>query len=451
MERSLTEGNSLKQIIGFAFPLLLGNLFQQLYNLADSIIVGRTLGINALAAVGASASINFLILGFCIGSCSGFAIPVSQSFGAKDYSGMRRYVFNGAVLTACMAAVLTIVTSLLCSRILLWIKTPENIMDGAYRYLFVIFLGLPFTMLYNLAAGILRALGDSKSPFFFLAASTVINIFGDLFTIKALGMGVEGAAIATVTAQAISGISCVFYMKKKFSILKISRQEKKVSGELQKNLFNMGIPMGLQFSITAIGSVMMQTAVNSLGSTIVASFSAAVKVKQLTMAPFDALGHTAATFCGQNLGAGKMKRIKKGILQTMMIGVGYSLIASFIMIVFGARIVGIFVDAGEVEVIGYAHLQLKCLACFYAFLAAINILRSSVQGLGHSGSAMIAGIVEMVARTVMAIWVIPVYGFIAACFTDQVAWVTATIYILVDLISILRKETERRMEKGICA
>lgn len=444
MERSLTEGNSLKQIIWFAFPLLLGNLFQQLYNLADTVIVGRTLGINALASVGASSSLTFLILGFCTGSCSGFSIPVSQRFGASDYPNMRRYVANAAMLTAFLAAVITTVTSVFCSQILTAMKTPENIMEDAYGYLLIIFLGIPFTMLYNLAAGILRALGDSKSPFIFLAISTVLNIFGDLFTIRIIGMGVEGAAIATITAQAISGILCIVYMKKKFSILKIARDEWKFSGRLQKNLFSMGIPMGLQFSITAIGSVMMQTAVNSLGSTVVAAFSAATKVKQFTLAPFEALGNTAATFSGQNLGAGKMDRIKKGIFQTLMIGLGYSLIASFIMIVFGAPIVGIFVGAGETEVIRYAQQYLRCLACFYSLLAVIFVLRSSVQGLGHSVSAMNAGILEMIARTLMAVFVIPVYGFTAACFTDQTAWLAASVYIFIDFVSILRKETAKR-------
>lgn len=310
MEKSLTEGNSLKQIIWFAFPLLLGNLFQQLYNLADTVIVGKTLGIDALASVGASSSLNFLILGFCMGLCGGFAIPVSQSFGARNYSDMRKYVMNAIWLAAGISLAITVVTAVFCRQILILIKTPDNILEGAYAYLVIIFLGIPFTVTYNLAAAILRALGDSKSPFLFLAVSTVLNIAGDLLTILVLGMGVEGAAIATITAQAISGLCCLVYIRKKFPILAIQKEERKVSGERMGRLLNMGIPMGLQFSITAIGSVMMQSAVNSLGSVIVASFTAGMKVKQFMLAPFDALGNTAATFCGQNLGARKLERIK---------------------------------------------------------------------------------------------------------------------------------------------
>ena len=260
MEKSLTEGNSLKQILYFAFPLLLGNLFQQLYNLADSVIVGKTLGIDALASVGASSSLNFLILGFCMGLCGGFAIPVAQTFGAKEYSLMRRYVVNASVLAAGISIAIAVVTALFCRQILILIRTPENILDGAYLYLVIIFIGIPFTVLYNLAAGILRSLGDSKSPFLFLVISTVINVIGDLVCILAFGMGVEGAAISTIVAQAISGICCVIYMKKRFAILKLERQEGKLSSHRMKLLLGMGVPMGLQFSITAIGSVILQSA-----------------------------------------------------------------------------------------------------------------------------------------------------------------------------------------------
>lgn len=443
MEKNLTQGNSLKQIIWFAFPLLLGNLFQQLYNIADSVIVGRTLGIDALAAVGASTSLNFLILGFCNGSCSGFTIPIAQRFGAGDHSAMRKYVFNAAILASILAAVITVVTALFCRQILTLIKTPENIMQGAYEYLVIIFLGIPFTILYNLTAGILRALGDSKSPFRFLVISTIINIVGDLFTIKVLGMGVAGAAISTITAQAISGILCLTFIVRKFPVLRLNPEERRITGRLQKNLFFMGIPMGLQFSITAIGSVMLQSAVNSLGSVIVASFSSAIKVKQVTMAPFDALSNTAATFCGQNLGAGKMDRIKKGIGQMLLIGFVYALVIGSALFLFGDKMVGLFVDPGEKEVIRNAHFQLRCLGCFYIFLAALNVLRNSIQGMGYSGLAMMAGCVEMVARTGMALLVIPVYGYMAVCFADQTAWMMVTVYLIIIMTFVLKKEQKR--------
>ena len=438
MERSLTEGNSFKQIIWFAFPLLLGNLFQQLYNLADTVIVGKTLGINALASVGASSSLNFLILGFCMGLCSGFAIPVAQTFGAKHYSAMRGYVMNSAILAAGVSLGFALITAFFCRQIL--IRTPENILDGAYQYLVIIFIGIPFTVLYNLAAGILRALGDSKSPFIFLAISTVINIFGDLICILVLHMGVAGAAVATITAQAISGICCLVYMKKRFRILAASREERRPDGNKMKKLLAMGVPMGLQFSITAIGSVMLQSAVNSLGSSIVAAFTAGMKVKQFTMAPFDAIGNTSATFCGQNLGAHRLDRIRKGMRQMLGIAFAYGIVASLALIFLGEPMIRIFVDEGETEVIGYAVQYLRCMGYFFWLLAFLNTTRSAVQGLGHSGSAMLAGLLEMVARTSMSLLAIPAFGYLAACFTDQTAWIAATTYIMIDYMMIMKRQ-----------
>lgn len=446
MERNLTEGNSFKQILSFAFPLLLGNLFQQLYNIADLMIVGRTLGVEALAAVGASSSLNFMILGFCIGSCSGFTIPVSQRFGAGDHSSMRKYVFNAAILAGVIAIVLTAITSIFCRQILMLIKTPDDIMQGAYDYLIIIFLGISCTILYNLTAGILRALGDSKSPFRILIVSTIFNIVGDLFTIKVCGMGVAGAALSTIIAQAISGILCLIVIIKKFPILHLLSEDRRVNGRLQGTLFTMGIPMGLQYSITAIGSVMLQAAVNSLGSVIVASFSAAIKVKQITMAPFDALASTAATFSGQNLGAGKIKRIQKGVGQMIMIGGVYALMIGSAMFFAGDKMVGIFLNAGETEVIQNAYQQLKCMSVFYIVLAVLNVVRSSVQGMGYSGPALFAGVSEMIARTAMAVWVIPVYGYLAVCFTDQTAWISATIYVVIMFRSVMKKEKARHRE-----
>ena len=253
-------------------------------------------------------------------------------------------------------------------------------------------------------------------------------------------MGVAGAAIATITAQAISGICCVIYMKKRFSILAASREERRPDGNKMKKLLAMGVPMGLQFSITAIGSVMLQTAVNSLGSSIVAAFTAGMKVKQFAMAPFDAVGNTSATFCGQNLGARRLDRIRTGMRQMIGIALGYSILASLALIFLGEPMIRIFVDAGETEVIGYAVQYLRCMGYFFWLLAFLNTVRSAVQGLGHSGSAMFAGLLEMVARTSMSLLAIPAFGYLAACFTDQTAWLAAATYIMIDYVMIMRKQ-----------
>lgn len=296
--KDLTQGNVFKLILGFSIPLLFGMLFQQFYSMVDTIIVGKYLGVTALAEVGSTGSISFMIIGFCMGVCNGFAIPVAQKFGARNYKLLRKYVFNSAILSAIFSIAMTIIVCLLCRKILGWMNTPDDIMEGAYSYIFVIFLGIPVTYLYNLLAGIIRSFGDSKTPLIFLIMSSIINIVLDLAFIIIFKMGVAGAAWATVISQAVSGICCLIFMKKRYSILKFEKDELKVNGHCMRRLCYMGIPMGLQYSITAIGSVILQTAVNGLGSLVVATVTAGNKISMFLSCPFDALGSTMATYAG---------------------------------------------------------------------------------------------------------------------------------------------------------
>ena len=305
----MIKGNPLKLMLQFAFPLLLGNLLQQTYNIIDAAIVGQILGAKALASVGASSSIQFLVLGFCMGSCTGFGVPVAKYFGAEKIEKMRDYIFNGAVLCAGIAVILTALCSVLCPQILHILSVPEDIYDNAYSYLVIIFLGIPFTILYNYLSSILRSVGDSRTPFIFLALSAVLNIFLDLFCIVVLKLGCAGAAIATISAQAISGILCLIFIIRKMKLLWLKKENRTIKGDVVKELLAMGMPTGLQFSITAIGSMVMQSANNGLGSTYVSAFTAAMKIKQFTMCPFDAIATSASVFCSQNLGAGQSDRI----------------------------------------------------------------------------------------------------------------------------------------------
>ena len=337
MAKNMTEGSSIKLIFRFALPLFVGNLLQQTYNIIDAAIVGKILGTNALASVGASSSVQFLVLGFCIGICCGFGIPVAKSFGARDYGKMRKFIFNAIFLTGVLAVVLTFTCVLLCPQILYILSTPEDIYKGAYQYLLVIFLGIPFILLYNLVSGILRAVGDSRTPFMFLAFSTILNIILDLFCIIVLKWGCAGAAIATVSAQAVSGILCFFYMNHHFELLRLSRKDCALQGKFVRELLVMGLPMGLQYSITAIGSMVMQSANNGLGSVYVSGFTASMRIKQFLMCPFDAIATAVSVFCGQNLGARKPERIKKGIREGVLLGVGYGTVAGLVLI-FGGRI-----------------------------------------------------------------------------------------------------------------
>ena len=447
MAKSMTEGKPLKLILQFAMPLLAGNIFQQTYNIADAAIVGNYLGTNALAAVGASASVQFLVMGFCIGICCGFGIPIAQRFGAKDYKAMRSCIFHAGFLTIIVSAILTLTCALLCRPILNILSTPDDIYNNAYIYLLILFLGIPFTMLYNLLSGILRSVGDSNTPFMFLVFSTILNILLDLFCIIVLKWGCAGAAIATITAQAISGILCFVYIWKKFQVLKLSKEDCRIKGSVVTNMLVMGVPMGLQYSVTAIGSMVMQSANNGLGSVYVSGFTAGMRIKQFAMCPFDAIATAVSTFCSQNLGAGKPARIKKGLREGIITGVLYGIFAGTVLIFFGGLLSRIFISADETEVLAASAKYLRCLGFFYWALGILNVCRMTVQGIGYPGRAILSGAVEMVARIAVSKIFVPLYGFTAICFADQSAWVSAVLYIVPVCFFCIRKITESTESK----
>lgn len=437
--KDMTQGSPFKLILGFAIPMLLGMLFQQFYSMVDTIIVGKYLGVKSLAAVGSTGSINFMVIGFCMGVCSGFAIPVAQKFGAGDYKNLRKFTANSAWLSVIFSAVMTAVVCILCMPILRWMKTPEDIIQEAYDYIFIIFAGIPVTYLYNMTAGIIRSLGDSKTPVYFLLLSSVINIVLDLFTIIVLDMGVAGAAWATVISQGISGILCLLYMKKHFDILKMSKDETKLDPSMVKVLCGMGIPMGLQYSITAIGSVLLQTAVNTLGSLAVAAVSAGNKVSMFFCCPFDALGSTMATYAGQNTGAGKLDRVTEGLKYASLIGCIYAVAAFLVLLFFGEELSLLFMDAGEVETIEKSALFLVINGMFYIPLVFVNVVRFAIQGMGFSTFAILAGVFEMVARGFVGLFLVPVFGYTAACFASPLAWIFADLFLIPAFFHCIKK------------
>ena len=365
MTRDLTTGSPMRLIWSFALPTLFGMLFQQFYNMMDTVIVGQLLGASALASVGSTSSINFFVIGFCMGVCNGFAIPVAQRMGAGDYSQMRRCVANAGWLSALFAVVLTVVTGLLCRTILTVMQTPEDIFDGAYQYILIIFLGIPTTFLYNLLAAVIRALGDSKTPVYFLAVSSVLNIALDLLLILYCNAGVAGAALATVISQGVSGLACLVFIAKRFPILRMTPEERRPDSRTCRTLCFMGIPMGLQYSITAIGSIVLQSAVNGLGSRYVASVAAGTKLFQVICCPFDAMGATMATYSGQNVGARRLDRIDKGIKSCIIIGAVYSVIALAGLWLFSDVVALLFVDAGETEILANTRQFLIANSLFY--------------------------------------------------------------------------------------
>lgn len=431
--KDMTTGSSMKLILGFAVPLLMGMLFQQVYSLVDTIIVGRFLGVNALAAVGATGSINFLIIGFCLGLCNGFALPVAQRFGAKDYDGLRKYVGNSAVLSVIIGGTITVFTVVFCRNILQIMGTPADIIDLSYNYIVVIFAGIPATLLYNILSSHLRSLGDSVTPVAFLILSACLNIGLDLLFIVTFHWGVFGASFATVLSQLVSGVLCLVFIIIRFDILHLKRDDWRLDPAYVRNLLVMGLPMGFQYSITAIGSVILQAAVNSLGSIAVASMTAAGKISMFVVCPFDALGSTMATYGGQNVGAGKLERLAKGLRSAVILGAIYSAVIFVVVYFFGENMIQIFLSPTEenaATVLVWAKEFLVINAAFYFPLALVNIVRFLIQGMGFSGFAVFAGVFEMVARTIVGLFLVPVFGFIAACFASPLAWIFADAFLI---------------------
>ena len=439
MVKDMTNGSPSKHILGFAVPMLFGMLFQQFYNLVDTIIVGKTLGVEALAGVGATGSINFMIIGFCMGVCNGFVIPVAQCFGAKKPADLRKYVFNGYICSIVFAIVLTLASVIFCRRILIIMNTPADIIDHAYNYIVVIFIGIPTVFLYNMVSGVIRSLGDSKTPVVFLVLSSIINVVLDFFLILVCKMGVAGAGWATVTSQLISGLTCLIYMYKKYDILKGDKSERVLDRRFITNLCMNGVPMGLQYSITAIGSTILQAAVNTLGSTYVAAMTAGSKMFNFTCCPFDALGSTMATYAGQNVGAAKIKRLGQGVRSAMIIGSVYSVLSLIALYFTTDYIALLFVNASETTIIALTRQFILASACFYIPLTGVNVVRFCIQGMGFSVFAISAGILEMIGRAFAAIILIPSIGFMGACLASPIAWIAADAFLFPAFIHCAKK------------
>ena len=426
----MTSGSPAKLIFGFAIPMFLGLLFQQFYSMVDTLIVGKFLGVNPLAGVGSTSSLNFMVLGFCMGVCNGFAIPVAQMFGAKEEHRLRRYVTNGAWLCIVFSIVMTLVVVAVCRPVLVLMQTPEEIFEYAYVYIVIVFWGIPCTFLYNILAAIIRSLGDSKTPVIFLAISSGINIVLDLVFVLVFDMGVEGPAIATVLAQGISGIICLWYMYRKFPVLHASRDEWKPELHYMGKLCYIGVPMGLQYSVTAIGTLVLQAAVNGLGAAVVAGVTAAQKINMFISCPIESLGQTMAPYAGQNMGAGKIDRIGKGLKSAVLMGWGVSIICFLIAVLFGKQLTLLFVDAGETEIIAYSYQFLLFCIGGYCLLTLVNTVRFTIQGMGFSVFAILSGIMEMIARILAATVVVQMIGFAGTCLAHPMAWLFADVFLI---------------------
>ena len=430
MTKDMTSGSPAKLIFGFAIPMFLGLLFQQFYSMVDTLIVGKFLGVNPLAGVGSTTSLNFMVLGFCMGVCNGFAIPVAQMFGAKEEHRLRQYVTNGAWLCIVFSIVMTLVVVAVCRPVLVLMQTPEEIFEYAYVYIVIVFWGIPCTFLYNILAAIIRSLGDSKTPVIFLAISSGINIVLDLVFVLVFDMGVEGPAIATVLAQGISGIICLWYMYRKFPVLHASREEWRPEFSYMGKLCYIGIPMGLQYSVTAIGTLVLQAAVNGLGAAVVAGVTAGQKINAFIQCPLEALGQTMAPYAGQNMGAEKYDRIGKGLKSAVGMGFAVSVLCFVLAIFFGKQLTMLFVDASETTIISYSYQFLLYCTGGYCLLTLVNTVRFTIQGMGFSVFAILSGIMEMIARILAATVVVQMIGFAGTCLAHPMAWLFADVFLI---------------------
>ncbi|MBC5626538.1 MATE family efflux transporter [Clostridium sp. NSJ-49] len=439
MTKDMTQGSPVRHILLFSIPLLIGNVFQQFYSMVDTIIVGRFVGVDALAAVGSTGSLVFLINGFALGLTSGFSVMVSQRFGANDEKGLRKAVSSSVVLCTALVIILTTISLIAAKPLLHLMNTPDNIFNDAYTYVAIIFAGIITTVAYNMMASILRALGDSKSPLYFLIISSVLNIILDLVFIINFKMGVAGAAYATIISQGVSAILCFIYILKKYTILKLAREDYNVKKSMYIRHLKIGIPMALQFSITALGLLTVQGALNVLGSTVIAAYTASSKALQLVMQPAVTYGVTMATYCGQNLGAKRYDRISDGVNKAVKISIITSLIAGFVLIAFGTQFVKLFIDNPDAQIIAYSKQVLTISGIFFIPLGLIFIFRNALQGIGESFVPMMAGVAELGARALVAFTLPSFLGFFGICLADPVAWIAAAVPLAIYYYITIKK------------
>lgn len=443
MDSILTKGSPIKGIILFSIPLLLGNIFQQIYTLSDTLIVGRVVGVQALASVGATNGLTFLIIGFAQGMTTGLSIITAQHYGAGDVKAVKQSFATSIWICGVFALMLTVVSVLAARPLLEMMQTPANIIDGATTFLTIIFGGVLATIFFNLFSNMLRALGNSRLPLVFLVIACIINVVLDIILIVFLHMGVAGAGIATVTAQLISCFLCWFYIKSHVPVLSLEAKEIKTNMKLVREQIKIGLPMGFQASIIAIGSIILQISLNHLGSSAIAAYTAAGKVDQLATQPMMSLGITMATFTAQNYGAKKFKRILKGIRQTLITSVAYSFIVGALIILNSRVLVNLFIGNSEQHITNLAHEYFVIVSASYFLLAILFIIRYTLQGFGKSVAPTMAGVAELISRMLVGLFVVPAFGFWGACTANPLAWLGSNLVLVYSYVQVVRQLRKR--------
>lgn len=434
LTNDLTRGKPMKIILWFTLPILIGNIFQQLYSMVDALIVGRTISMQALAAVGATGAISFLVIGFVQGITSGLTVITAQYYGAHNYDAVRRSIAMSIILSVGITVVVTIVSVLTVKPLLRLMNTPQDIFNDAYNYIVVIYYGIAATVFYNLFSCIIRALGDSRTPLYFLILASVINVALDLLFIIVFKMGVAGAGWATVISQGVSGALCFVYSLYKFPIMRLKKSDWKFNWKFAWKHLCVGLPMAFQFSITAIGVMAIQAVLNGFGSITVAAYTAANKIENLVTQTLFSLGSTMATYSAQNYGALNIPRIKQGIRCSLLLCLIFSVIAVAIILGAGKYLIMLFIsdtDAALIEqVINEGQLYLIINSSCYFLLGLVFIYRCSLQGIGRSGATVFAGVAELAMRVVAAFVFAKIWGYIGVCIASPIAWLGADVLLL---------------------
>lgn len=436
----LTVGHPLKQILLFALPLVFGTMFQQLYSFADTVIVGRCLGIDALAAVGATYSLHFLILGFVQGACVGFGIPLAQSFGAGEKRELHRFLWNGFWVGSFFSVLLTVGTVILAAPLMAAMNTPENIFSMGVSYIRILFLGIPASILYNYSASVLWALGDSRHPFYFLLFSSILNVVLDYVFITDFHTGVEGAAAATVISQLVSGLLNTWWMFRRMELIEIRREDMSLSFRHIRKLCIIGLPMGVEYSVSAVGAILLQDAINILGSGAVAAQTAGEKIRQMFTLPMESIGMAMATYAGQNFGAGRMDRIKRGIRDGIVIQALYCAVVWVILLLMKGILVQLVLGSGSIQVARNAEKYLMICSCLFLLHGLLMIFRNVLQGMGYAGHAVLSGIWELAGRGLGGWIAVSGAGFTAVCFANPMAWGFALCYCAVMVLWFLKRK-----------
>ena len=445
MQKDMTTGKPMKILLDFTIPVFIGSVFQQFYSMADAIIVGKFVGTKALAAVGATGTITFLILGFVLGLTTGVTVLTSQKFGAGNMKEMRQTVGNAAILSGILGIFLTVVSMAGMQGLLKIMQTPADIFEDAYAYIMIICGGIIAQVLYNLLASILRALGNSRVPLYFLIVAAALNIILDLVFIIVFKMGVPGAAWATVISQSISGVLCLIYIIKAIPELKLEREDWKFRKRLAARQIKIGVPMGLQYSITAIGTIFVQSALNRLGSFAVAAFTAGLKIENVFGQAFCALASALSTFNAQNVGAGNLKRVKEGFRAANVIGIAYAVVTGIFLMFFGKYFAYLFISDNADVVIPMVDIYVKCVSAFFIPRHFVNAVRNGIQGMGYGMLPMMSGVAELVGRGITAVIAASLMSYVGVCLASPVAWVIATA-LLFFMYFYVMKDMEKKMK-----